>query len=451
MKRVLIIAAATLACVCCKTPAEPNAKPATVPEIREWTGGTGMKKTGKHPRIKYVEEEGLAAEEYRIDIRRGRITAYASSARGRKWAESTILQLSAQGDGLIPCGIVHDWPEYEIRGFMVDAGRMYFPIEQLYRYVDDLAYYKMNTLHIHLNDNGFAREFGEDWDKVPGNFRIQSDFFPGLANPEESYTKQEYIDLQKYAESKGVEIISEFDAPAHSLAFTRYRPQLASKTHNPDHMDLFNEQTYSFLDSLYMEFLGGDEPVIRGPRFHAGVDEYKTQDQKIKEQFRSFANHYFSLIESYGKQACSWGALSEMSGETYVDGHDRMVWAWYNGYADPQEMMNLGFDLVCIPDGLVYIVPSAGYYNEFLNRQKIYDNWTPAHVGSAVFQENHPQIKGGMFAEWNDFLLRGYTMEDIHDRVYPATQVIAAKTWSGIHTTLSFNQFEAACSAVESK
>lgn len=448
MKRILILTAAVVVCCCCQAPAGPNVKPATVPEIREWTGGSGMKRVGRRPIVKYVDDANLAEEEYRLEITRGRIKAYASSLRGRKWAESTVLQMAAQGRGRIPCGTVHDWPEYQIRGFVVDAGRMYFPIDQLYRYVDDLAYYKMNTLHIHLNDNGFDREFDEDWSKVPGNFRIQSDFFPGLANPEESYTKQEYVELQKYAEGKGIEIISEIDSPAHSLAFTKYRPELASKTHKPDHLDLFNPATYNFLDSLYLEFLGGDDPVFRGPRFHAGVDEYKTKDQAIKEQFRSFANHYFALIESYGKQACSWGALSDMSGETPVDGRGRMVWAWYNGYADPQEMMDLGFDLVCIPDELVYIVPSAGYYNEFLNRQEIYETWTPAHIGAAVFEENHPKIKGGMFAEWNDYLLRGYTMEDIHDRVYPATQVIAAKTWSGVHTTLSFSQFEDACTAV---
>jgi len=422
-----------------------NAKPTTVPELRSWSGDTGTRKVGKHPRIKYIDDDTLAKEEYRLEINRRGIKAYASSLRGRKWAESTVLQMAAQYDGKLPCGTAHDWPEYPIRGFVVDAGRMYFPIEQLYRYIDDLVYYKMNTMHIHLNDNGFIREFENDWNKVPGNFRLQSDFFPGLANPEQSYTKQEYIKLQKYAESKGVEIISEFDAPAHSLAFSRYRPELASSTHGPDHLDLFNPGTYSFLDSLYMEFLGGDEPVIRGPRFHAGVDEYKTKDQEIKEQFRHFVNHYLALIESYGKQACSWGSLTDMSGETPVDGNGRMVWAWYNGYADPQEMMDMGFDLISIPDELVYIVPSAGYYNEFLNRELIYKTWTPAHIGASVFEENHPKIKGGMFAEWNDYLLKGYTMEDIHDRVYPATQVIAAKTWSGVHTTFTYDKFENIC------
>ena len=448
MKNLIIAALCLLALSCTENPClESGSKPATVPEIREWSASPGVRCVGKTPRIKYIEDKTLSEEEYRLEITRFSIKAYASSLRGRKWAESTVLQMSAAYGGRIPCGSVRDCPEYEMRGFMVDAGRMYFPIEELYRYVDELAYYKMNILHIHLDDNGFTREFG-DWDSTPGNFRLQSTFFPGLADPSQSYTKQEYIDLQKYAESKGVEIISEFDAPAHSLSFTRYRPELASSTHGPDHMDLFKPETYSFLDSLYMEFLGGDDPVIRGPRFHIGADEYKTKDQSIKEQFRSFVNHYLALAESFGKQACSWGTLTDMAGETPVDGHGRMVWAWYNGYADPQEMMDLGFDLVSIPDELVYIVPSAGYYNEFLNRDLIYNAWTPAHIGAAEFEENHPQIKGGMFAEWNDFLLTGVTMEDIHERVTPAMQVIAAKTWSGVNTTFTYEEFDQTCKAL---
>ena len=63
--------------------------------------------------------------------------------------------------------------------------------------------------------------------------------------------------------------------------------------------------------------------------------------------------------------------------------------AWYNGYAEPKEMVIQGYRLISIPDGLIYIVPAAGYYNAYLNTKYLYENWTPAHEGKAVFEENY--------------------------------------------------------------
>lgn len=50
--------------------------------------------------------------------------------------------------------------------------------------------------------------------------------------------------------------------------------------------------------------------------------------------------------------------------------------AWYNGYADPKEMIKQGYDLISIPDGYLYIVPAAGYYYDYLNTEMLYKEWT---------------------------------------------------------------------------
>ena len=48
---------------------------------------------------------------------------------------------------------------------MIDAGRKYIPMNYLRQLVKVMAYYKMNTLQVHLNDNGFKQYFGNDWAK----------------------------------------------------------------------------------------------------------------------------------------------------------------------------------------------------------------------------------------------------------------------------------------------
>lgn len=81
--------------------------------------------------------------------------------------------------------------------------------------------------------------------------------------------------------------------------------------------------------------------------------------------------------------------------------------AWYNGYANPKDMIEQGYKLISIPDGLVYIVPAAGYYYDYLNTKYLYENWTPVQIGKAVFPEKDPSILGGMFAVWNDHVGNG--------------------------------------------
>ena len=461
-----------------------NVKPFVVPEIREWQGGEGLftitgktrivcpkenkelsavadllasdynkltgttlkkgKEAGKGNIVLAITNDArLGAEGYTINIG-DNVEITATTTRGAIWATRTLLQIAEQNNGNLPKGNIVDYPDYEMRSFMLDCGRKFIPISFLHEYVDFMAYYKMNTFHIHLNDNAFKQYFNHDWAKTPSGFRLESDLFPGLASRDGYYTKKEFIELQKHAERVGVEIIPEFDVPAHSLAFVHYRPELGSKDYGLDHLDLFNPATYTFVDSLFMEFLGGDEPVFRGPRFHVGTDEYSNRDSLVVEKFRYFTDFCIRTAEKYGKQACVWGALTHAKGSTPVKVDNVLLYEWYNGYADPTDMINLGYDVVSIPDGYTYIVPAAGYYYDYLNCGMLYNSWTPAQIGNQKFEEKHPQIKGGSFAVWNDHAGNGISCKDIHYRVYPAMQTMAVKMWTGAKPTMSYEEFDKA-------
>lgn len=342
----------------------------------------------------------------------------------------------------LPCGEIRDWPDYSLRGFMMDCGRKYIPMRYLRQLARIMAYYKMNTLQIHLNDNGFKQYFGGDWDRTYAAFRLECETYPGLTARDGHYTKAEFIDFQEKAADIFVETIPEIDVPAHSLALTRYKPEIGSKEYGMDHLDLFNPETYTFVDGLFKEYLEGDEPVFRGPKVHIGTDEYSNKDQDVVEKFRYFTDHYIRLVESYGKQAVVWGALTHADGKTPVKSENVIMNAWYNGYADPVKMAADGYRLISIPDGLVYIVPAAGYYYDYLNEEYLYDNWTPAHVGKAVFAERDSAILGGMFAVWNDHAGNGISVKDIHHRLFPAMQTLSVKMWTGAETSLPYAEFD---------
>ena len=458
-----------------------NEKPFVVPELKEWKGSKGDFVPSSDMRVVYADEalravaeafaadygqmfgaapavaqgkpsagdiyftlkkdKKLGSEGYAIRVDRY-VTVSAPEVVGAYWATRTLLQISEQTeDHQLPKGQLRDWPDYAMRGFMMDCGRKFIPMSYMRDLVKMMAYYKMNTLQVHLNDNGFKQFFGHDWGRTYAAFRLECDTYPGLTARDGYYTKREFIDFQEEAASRFVEIIPEIDAPAHTLAFSHYKPEIGSQEYGMDHLDLFNPETYKFMDGLFKEYLEGDKPVFRGPRVHIGTDEYSNKKKDVVEKFRAFTDRYIRLVESYGKQACVWGALTHAAGETPVKSENVIMSAWYNGYADPKEMVRQGYKLISIPDGLVYIVPAAGYYYDYLNTQYLYEKWTPAHVGKAVFEEKDPAILGGMFAVWNDHVGNGISVKDIHHRLFPALQTLAAKTW-GAQTGLPYADFD---------
>ena len=474
MKKTLCMMLALLAIL---TANAENTKPFTIPELTSWTGGEGQTKLSGRIIVRSKQLRPVAVqlmadysqlckrpiaivpgkpkagdivltckkldstpnEGYRLKI--GDIVEIEAPAEaGAFWATRTLLQLLEQGD--LPRGEALDVPQYRMRGFMIDVGRKFVPIEYLQNLVRVMAYYKMNTLQIHLNDNNERPYFENDWMKTASAFRLECETYPGLTAKNGSYTKQEFIELQLLAEQLHVEIIPEIDSPAHSLAFTQYRPDLGSKEYGMNHLELSNPDVYTFMDGLFKEYLSGKEPVFRGPHVNIGTDEYSNRDQKVVELFRAYTDHYLSLVKQYGKHPMLWGALTHAKGETPVQVDDVLMNCWYNGYAQPDSMMQLGYQVVSIPDRWVYIVPAAGYYYDYLNCDFLYNNWTPAKIADKTFPEQHPQIEGGMFAVWNDHFGNGISTKDIHHRLYPAMQTMAVKCWTGQLTSLPYAEFD---------
>ena len=470
--------------LCCslsaKEKAAVNPRPFTIPAIHEWQGRQGTFTLSPQTPIIYTDErlrtvaEQLAVDLFELSdqhftVKQGKKAAdggilltykqqkklgdegytmeiansirIEGTERGTMHATQTLLQIAhfdpapssltfLPSTVTLPCGRITDRPDYPMRGFMIDCGRKYIPMDYLRRLARTMAYYKMNTLSVHLNDCGFPPFFYNNWDDTYAAFRLESEQFPGLTAEDGSYSKADFRQFVLDAAKLGIEVIPEIDVPAHSLALTHYRPSLGSKEFGMDHLDLSNPEVIPFLDSLFAEYIDGPYPVFAGPRVHIGTDEYSNKRKETVEQFRALTDHLIKRVEKSGKQAVLWGSLTHAKGETPVKVDNVLMMAWSNGYAEPDSMHRLGYKLLSIPDGYVYIVPAAGYYYDYLNIQHLYKNWTPARIGNKQFEERDPQIEGGMFAVWNDIVGNGISVADIHHRAFPAIQVIAEKCWT---------------------
>lgn len=410
-----------------------------IPQPAEWKRAQGECDLANAKVTSKVDKEtGLGEEGYTMSIAPDSIRIVAGGDVGAVWARQTLAQLKAHG-GAAPCGEIRDVPKYRVRGFMLDVGRMYHSMEFLYGLARTMSYYKLNTLHIHLNDSGIVSSKESkpvDWSKKYAAFRMECETYPELTAKDGHYTKREFRAFMLFCRSIGVTVIPEFDTPAHSLAFTRVRPDFASKKYGADHFDLGKSgEILAWLKPLFAEYLTGDEPTFVGPYMHVGTDEYNKDDA---EKFRAFTDSMLKMVIDFGYRPCAWGSLTHAEGKTGVRaGKDITMDIWNNSFYRPEEALKDGYTIVSVPDCFVYIVPFAGYYRDYLDCRELYGRWEPRMVsGYTVPDEYMGQLAGGKFALWNDCMGRKkdgtpYTELDNWDRIHPALQTLSQKFWRG--------------------
>ena len=464
------------------TPAEgANARPLVFPELLNWVGGEGVYNLGETVRVACdfpelaatlsaeiqellgrrveVVKSGepadiflgicnniqLGDEGYTLDIDAAKgITIAATTQTGLFWGTRSVLQMLSNGRGSAPCGRALDIPRYKVRGCLLDVGRLPIPLSYLREVVKYMAWYKMNDLHIHLNDNFIFLEDYVNAGRDPlteayAAFRLESDVVgpngQRLTASDLYYTKEEFREFIAFAQSYGVNIIPEFDTPAHALAFTRVRPDLIYKSHNlrgAEMLDATNPATREFVESVYDEYLlprNGERPVFEGCEvMHVGADEFHGN----AEHYRSYAAWLLGMVQSKGYTPRIWGSLNEKKGETPVPGAGAQMNLWNGSWAKAWDSINQGFDVINTTDGAIYIVPFAPYYRMDFRQGGIYTHWRVNEIAGTIVPSGHPQMLGAAFGIWNDMIdLRyvGYSSYDIWNMFSSSVDILAGKFW----------------------
>ncbi|MEV4166568.1 beta-N-acetylhexosaminidase [Nonomuraea dietziae] len=368
-----------------------------------------------------VDAEGgerFAQEGFLLSVGEDGATVSAPTPRGLRYGARTLLQhLDRHGE--LPAGEGADWPGYEVRGFMLDVGRRFFTPGFVRDLIVRMGELKLNELQLHLNDNGFRKDKTGPWDGVQAGFRLVSARFPGLASADGAYTRAEWDSFEDLAAEHGVTLIPEIDGPAHSLAFTRYRPQLGTG----DHLDLSRPETTAFMKEVFDEFV----PWFRGPEVHFGADEYLSSPELFRDYFNAMAAH----VRSLGKHPRAWGSFTRMTGD--AEGYDRDVTinTWSTAWYDPLSAVRDGYRFVNTDDCLLYIVPFADYYHPTgLDADYLEREWEPHVFAEGMTVEpKHPLLRGAMSAVWNDLTEADYTEQDVWRLVEPTFGILARKMW----------------------
>ena len=381
------------------------------------------------------------------------IKIYSSYYTGALYGTTTLLQILWQDENhsSIPCGVIRDFPKYEVRGAMLDVARMPMRMEFLEDYSKILSWYKINEFHIHLNDNQWAPQgtnFNkpENWDSVYSAFRLESKNHPGLKPSNDDlndpyYTQEEFVNLQKDAMNRGMEVVPEIDTPAHSLPFTKYNREKGTPINSEkywfDHIDIDNPEGAKFIKGLFDEFLDEENPIFLGDTVHLGIDEY---DTRVGDKFRKYAADMSQYLIDKGKTPRVWGSLKPFNGETMLP-KDTIIDVWSLGWEDPKARIDEGYKLVNVPQPYTYITPSR-WHKDFMNTQYVYNNWEPVQFdGNISLPLGEPNLLGGKMAIWGDESMEGIVETDLHERLLPAVATIGEKTWRGNREDKDYTEF----------
>ncbi|MBY5921826.1 family 20 glycosylhydrolase [Ferrimonas balearica] len=179
--------------------------------------------------------DGLPDEGYRLNVSGNGILVEASTDSGAFYGLQSLAGLIRFGEETLPALTIEDAPRYDYRGMHLDLSRNFPGEAVVYKIVDQMAAYKLNKLHLHLADDEGWRlaipglpELTEIGSRRCAEADERDCLLPQLGSGVDSsaevngyFSRDEYIDLLRYAAARHIEVIPSLDMPGHSRAAVR--------------------------------------------------------------------------------------------------------------------------------------------------------------------------------------------------------------------------------------
>ena len=409
---------------------------------------------------------------YKLDISPKTAVVTGKDAAGVYYGTRSILQLLPPvGDPAwkdpaavkLPALAIIDFPRFAWRGMMMDVGRNMFPPEDVKRFIDWLAFHKLNVMHWHLTeDQGWRIEI-KKYPKLTevGAFR---DSTPPYGNRDSDdgkryggfYTQAQIKDIVAYAAARHITIVPEIEMPGHAAAAITSYPELGNSdipgyapkvmTRWGVHPYIFapKDETFRFLEDVLTEVcelfpskfihIGGDEaPKTQWQQSKFAQDLMKREGLKNEEQLQSwFVRRIEKILSSKGRRLIGWDEIQEGGLPKTAT---MMVWrdAKWAKHALAQ-----GNDIVMATTSHTYfdyyqLAPPAAELAKgkeyeaiggFLPLEKVY-SYNPAFVAETPAQEK--QILGTQAQLWSEYI-QDFKKEEY--MAFPRIAALAEVAWT---------------------
>jgi hexosaminidase len=417
----------------------------------------------------------LGAEGYELTVSTNSIIIRAPTQAGLFYGSQTLLQLLppeifssnvVRETWQVPVVYILDWPRFQWRGLMLDVSRHFYNRAEVESILDEMALYKLNRFHWHLDDDQGWRIQIKKYPRLAeiGAWRSQSAVKPPdghvHAHPAWSqptadkfasdgryggfYTERDIREVVAYATARHIMVIPEIEMPGHSEAALTAYPQFGSLpgtngiqlnwgVYNPA-----NPQTFVFLDNILAEVC----QLFPGPYVHIGGDEVNTNYWHNNLECRTLMQ-YEGLKDEHELQ--SW-FIKRI--ETCVNAHGKILIGWSEilngGLATNAVVMDwtgrglksaeAGHDVVMTPEANCYFdhYQSTAQANEPQARnpplplQKVYSlDPIPTNL-PAQFQPHILGVQGNLWTEYVPSLAHAQYM------IFPRLCALAEVDWSAL-------------------
>ncbi len=373
---------------------------------------------------------------YEITVTPAAVTIAAGTPSGLFYGLQTLRQLlppflefravrAAPGRPIAVRALhIVDQPRFEWRGAMLDVARHFLTLDEVKRYVDLIALYKLNRLHLHLADD-------QGW-------RIEITSWPNLTAHGGStqvgggrggfFTQAQYRELVNYAADRFITIVPEIDMPGHTNAALASYAELNCDGRAPrlytgtevgfSALCVDREMTYQFLDDVIRELA----ELTPGPFIHIGGDEVKTL---TAAQYAGFIDRVHRIVGAHGKQMVGWdeiAAASTLDATTVVQ--------YWHPQATPAQAVARGARVVVSTANRTYLdmkydarTPIGLTWAGVIETRDAYD-WDPAwREGGALA----PGILGVEAALWSETIA---SIRDAEFLAFPRLAAVAEVAWS---------------------
>jgi hexosaminidase len=430
-----------------------------------------MSKSPKNNSFVFEKDTSLRNEEaYRIKVSKKTVKISYSHPRGAFYAVQTIRQLLPAGveftgglkvqDLIIPACEIYDEPRFPYRGMHLDVARHFFDVDFVKKYIDLMAFYKMNNFHWHLTeDQGWRIEIKKypELTRV-GAFRKETLVGHYSAQPHEFdgrkyggyYTREEIREVVKYAADRFINVIPEIEMPGHSLAALASYPWLGC---SPDKKyevatlwgvfdDVYcpKEETFEFLENVLLEVMdlfpseyihiGGDEcPKTSWKECAHCQSLIREKGLKDEHELQSyFISRMEKFLNSHGKQIIGWDEILEGG---LAPNATVMSWRGERGGIEAAQM---GHDAIMTPVSHCYF----DYYQSknpgepvaiggFAPVEKVY-HYDP--VPKELDQEKVHHILGAQGNVWTEYMKTGKHVEYM---ILPRMPALSEAVWTPLH------------------
>lgn len=413
--------------------------------------------------IRFVTESSIAAFAYELRFTTHEIVLSSADAAGRQYGLTSLAQLlhggrAARESFKFPnFGTIADQPRYDWRGCHLDVSRQFYPVADIMRLIDILAWNKLNIFHWHLTDD-------EAW-------RLEIKAYPALTEigarrgPDEvlvpqlgdgaeprsgHYTQDDVRRIVAHAASLHIDVVPEIDIPGHSSATLLSLPALVDGQEAPDSyrsvqgypnnaLNPAVEFTYEFLGKVFDEMvalfpseylhIGGDE-VAQGSWLSSPLCKALMEREKLAgtaELQSYFLKRIKAMLSERGRKLAGWNEVSHGGG---VERDGTLLMAWEKP-AVGIELAQEGYDVVMTPGQAYYLdmaqaeawaEPGAGWAG-FSPPEHTYAYEAEGELPEALQQK----MRGIQACIWTEnFLSRAY----FNRLAFPRLPAVAEAAWT---------------------